>query len=261
MIRGLFNYRFFVLSSIKNEFTNQFARSELGGIWGVLNPLFQVLIYTLILSNVLSSKLPGVDNTYAYAIYLMSGLLGWNLFNPILTKGVNIFVRNADLLKKLDFPKVTLPIIVVGGELINSALLFLSMIIIFAVLGHPFSWSMIWFIPISLIFAIFAISLGIILGIVNVFIRDVGQILQTTLQVWFWFTPILYPLSIVPEKYAHYFNLNPIFPFIQAYHRIIYDGQSPELSSLMWPIIMTSVIALLGIAAFRKTSEAIVDEL
>lgn len=261
MIKDILRYRFFILSSIRNEFTNQFVRSELGGLWGVLNPLFQVLIYTLILSNVLSSKLPGVDNKYAYAIYLMSGLLGWNLFNLILTKGLNVFVQNANLLKKLSFPKITLPIIIVGAELINSLFLFLAMIVIFTVLGHGLTWSMLWFFPLSLFFALFAISMGVILGVINVFVRDLSHILTIVLQVWFWFTPILYPVAIVPPQYVYLFNFNPIYPFIQAYHNVIYDGRAPDFTSLLGCVLLTGLMAVAGVAIFRKTSEAMVDEL
>ena len=133
MFRSLWQYRHFVLSSIYNDLFAQFARSKLGGLWVIINPLSQVLIYALILSNILSSKLPGIDNKYAYAIYLMAGLLAWNLFSEIIGRCLNLFIAQANIMKKMSFPRITLPTIVVGSCMLNNLLLFISMLGIFAI--------------------------------------------------------------------------------------------------------------------------------
>ena len=114
MLRGLWEYRSFVVSSIKNEFIARFARSRLGGLWMIIHPLAQVAIYALILSNVLAAKLPGIDNKYAYALYLMAGMLAWNLFSEIVSRCLTIFIENGNLMKKMRFPRIALPVNVVG---------------------------------------------------------------------------------------------------------------------------------------------------
>ena len=119
----LYRYRYFILSSIRTELRAKFARSSLGGLWMILHPLAQVAIYALILSAVLSSKLPGIDNRYAYAIYLMAGILGWSVFAEIFSRSLNVFVDNGNLLKKMMFPKMALPLTVVGSALLNMAIL------------------------------------------------------------------------------------------------------------------------------------------
>src|SRR3989338_3508055 len=99
--RGIWEYRHFILSSIRNDVINRFARSKLGSLWSLFNPLAQVLIYALILSNVIGAKLPGVENQYAYSIYLMAGLLVWNLFSEVISRCLNLFIEQGNLMKKV----------------------------------------------------------------------------------------------------------------------------------------------------------------
>ena len=115
LFKSLWDYRGFVFSSIRNEFSARFARSRLGGLWMIINPLAQVAIYALVLSNVLAAKLPGIDNKYAYALYLMAGMLAWSLFSEIISRCLTLFIDQGNLMKKMRFPRITLPVIVVGS--------------------------------------------------------------------------------------------------------------------------------------------------
>jgi lipopolysaccharide transport system permease protein len=263
MIRSLFLYKHFILSSIRNELVTKFIRSKLGGLWIIINPLSQVAIYALILSNVLAAKLPGIESTYAYAIYLMAGLLAWNLFSELISRCLNLFIENGNLMKKMSFPKITLPTIVLGSAVLNNVLLFIAMLVIFVILGHSFSLVILWLIPLTILLATLALSLGLILGIFNVFLRDTGQVVPIILQVWFWFTPIVYPISIIPEKYHQLLMiLNPMFPITNAYQTIIVYGRAPELNSgLIFIIISTFVLLAFSLFLFRRATEEMVDVL
>src|SRR5258708_429568 len=101
IVSSVWRYRFFIYSSIKTELKVRFIRSRLGGMWMILHPLSQVIIFAFVLSAVMSAKLPGITNKYAYSIYLMAGILGWSLFTEILTRSVNVFIDNGNLLKKM----------------------------------------------------------------------------------------------------------------------------------------------------------------
>src|SRR5688500_3970007 len=114
LLRAAWRYRGFVLSSIVNEFRSRLARSRLGVAWVVLQPLAQALIFATVLSGVLASRLQGVDNKYAYAVYLLSGILCWSLFVEIVTRCLSVFIDNGSLLKKMHFPRISLPLIVIG---------------------------------------------------------------------------------------------------------------------------------------------------
>ncbi len=262
-LRSLLLYKHFIFSSIRNELVTKFVRSKLGGLWVIINPLSQVAIYALILSNVLAAKIPEVESTYAYAIYLMAGLLAWNLFSEIMNRCLNVFIENGNLMKKMHFPKITLPIIALGSSILNNVLLFVAMMLIFVVLGHSFSLMLFWLIPLTLLLVTLALSLGLILGIFNVFLRDIGQIMPIVLQVWFWFTPIVYPIAIIPEKYHQWLMLlNPMFSITQAYQTIIVYNQAPSLDTgLIWVCCIALLSLVLSLFLFRRATEEMADVL
>ena len=261
MFRSLWHYRYLVFSSIRNELISRIARSKLGGLWMIISPLSQVLIYALILSNILAAKLPGIDNKYAYAIYLMAGLLAWNLFSEIISRCLNLFIEQGNLMKKMSFPRITLPTIVMGSCLLNNILLFVSMLGIFALLGHQFSAVMLWLIPLTLIVVVLALGIGLVLGVMNVFLRDIGQAIPIILQVWFWFTPIVYPENIIPESYRHLLSLNPMYPITSAYHQVLVYNKAPQLDSLIVISVIASALMLLSLFLFRRASSEMVDVL
>jgi len=261
MFRNLWHYRHFISSSIRNELISRFARSKLGGLWMIINPLAQVAIYALILSNVLAAKLPGIESQYAYAIYLMAGLLAWTLFNDIICRCLTLFVEQGNLMKKMSFPRITLPAIVIGSCLLNNLLLFIAMLGIFALLGHQFSATMLWLVPLTLIVVLLALGVGLILGVMNVFLRDIGQVVPIILQMLFWFTPIVYPISIIPESYHHWLNLNPMYPLTNAYQQILVYGNPPQWDGIS--IIAAVGLLLVGVSLFmfRRASAEMVDAL
>ena len=261
MITSLWQYRHFILCSIQNELITRFARSKLGGLWMIINPLAQVAIYALILSSVLAAKLPGIDNKYAYAIYLMAGMLAWTLFSEIIGRCLTLFIEQGNLMKKIQFPRITLPAIVVGSNLLNNILLFTSMVVIFLFLGHQFSVVMLWLLPLTLLLTAFALGAGLVLAVLNVFVRDIGQAIPIILQMWFWFTPIVYPVSIIPEGYRHWLNLNPMYNFTNAYQEVIVYGRAPQIEAILIISALAGFLLLLSLFLFRRSSEEMVDVL
>src|SRR5215475_5693166 len=204
MLLRAWRYRHFIFSSIKNDFLSRFARSRLGGLWMVIHPLAQVVIFAFILSAVLASKLPGIDNRYAYALYLMAGMLAWSLFTELVSRSLTVFVDNAGLLKKMMFPRICLPLIVSGSALVNSLLLFVAILAVFALLGHQPGWSLLWLPVLIVLNVMLGAGLGLLIGVFNVFRRDVGQVVPIVLQFWFWFTPIIYMPTVLGERYRHW---------------------------------------------------------
>ena len=261
MLRSLWLYRQFIFSSIRNELITRFTRSKLGGLWLMINPLAQVAIYALILSNVLAIKLPSIDNKYAYAIYLMAGLLAWTLFSEIVSRCLNLFVEQSNLMKKMQFPRITLPAIVVGSNLLNNVILFICMVVIFLLLGHQFSLLILWLLPLTILLAAFALGIGLFLGVLNVFVRDLGQAVPIILQIWFWFTPIVYPASIIPENYRHWLTLNPMYHFIDAYHELIVYGRTPQIEGVFIIGALALFFLILSLFLYRRSIEEMVDVL
>ncbi len=262
LLRAVWRYRFFIVSSVRNDLRARVARSQLGAAWVVLQPLAQVAIFTLVLSEVLAARLPGVTSKYSYAIYLMAGSMAWALFSEINTRCLGVFVGNAGLLKKMAFPRICLPLIAVGASLLNNLLLFLAMVAIFALMGHPPTAAFAWLPVLTMLTAALALGLGLLLGVINVFVRDVGQVMTIVLQLWFWLSPIVYMPDIVPARYLGWLSLNPLFPVVRAYQRIILYGQSPfPGSGLLYPSVLALVLLVAALLLFRRSSPDMVDVL
>ena len=261
MIRGICLYRHFIISSIVNELIARFANNKWSGLWMIINPLSQVLIYAIILSNVLAAKLPGIEAKHAYAIYLMASLLGWNLFSEIVARCLTLFIDQGNLMKKMSFPRIALPCIVIGSCLINNFLLFISMLVVFLALGHSFTIVMLFLIPLTLLTVVLALGIGLTLGVLNVFVRDVGQGFSVILQMWFWLTPIVYPIAIIPESYRHLLALNPMYPVISAYQQILVYGKMPMLDDMAMPFVLSLAVLAFSLIIFRRANAEMVDVL
>lgn len=261
LLKGVYIYRHFILSSIRNDLVNQFVRSRLGGLWLIIHPLVMVAIYAFVLSAVLSAKFDGIDNDYAYAIYLTSGILAWTLFNDTLLRCLDLFVGNGDLLKKMRVPKVTLPMITAGTVLANNALLFITIIVIFAFLGHTPTLVVLWVPVITAVLVLFALGLGLVFGVLNVFFRDLAQLVPVVLQFLFWFTPIVYPLAIIPEGMRPLLQFNPMYPLVTAYHDVLAYQRPPDLIALGVLALIGAALLVLGLWLVRKASAEMVDML
>jgi lipopolysaccharide transport system permease protein len=244
-----------------NEFKIRFARSKLGGFWMILQPLSQVLIYALILSTVMGAKLPTINNRYAYALYLMSGTLAWTFFNEIVTRCLTLFVDKANLIKKMQFPCLTLPVVVIGSALLNNLMLLFSILVIFSLLGHYPASSCVWFPILTLANAILAVGIGLILGVFNVFMRDLTHIMPILLQLLFWATPIVYPITIIPEHLRHYLYYNPLYPLVERYQNLFLYDKAPDIFSLVFVSSFALIIFFLGVFVFRRASPEMADVL
>lgn len=261
LLRGMYTYRGFVLSSVKREFQSKYRNSMLGSVWTVLNPLAMIIVYTVIFSQIMRAKLPGVDSAFAYSIYLCSGVLTWGLFTEITSRSLNVFFEYANLIKKISFPRICLPVIVVLNAGLNFFIIFAIFVIFLIASGTFPGWVFLAFFPVMAVQVLFSIGLGVVLGILNVFFRDVGQFFSIFLQFWFWLTPIVYPSSILPGKLTSVLALNPMFPIVTAYQGIFVNGQLPQWHKLMPVAITGAVLCLIGMQLFRKRSGEMVDEL
>lgn len=260
-LKAIWAYRFFIISSIKTEFRSRFARSSLGGIWMILHPLAQVAIYALVLSAVLKAKLPNIGNQYAYAIYLMAGTLGWSLFSEVFGRSLNIFIENGNLIKKMAFPKITLPLIVTGSALVNNLLLFGAILAVFGLLGHIPTMQLLWLPVLIVVTLALGLGLGLMLGIINVFIRDIGQIIPIILQFWFWLTPIVYVANTLPEEYRKFFYYNPMMGIIEGYQNILVYDKAVDISTLAYPLILSVISITLALFMYFRANEEMADAL
>lgn len=261
MLRTLWCYRAFVLGSVKREFQNKYRNSMLGAAWVVLNPLAMILVYTLILAGVMHAKLAGMTGHFAYSVYLCAGVLPWGLFTEISGRMQNVFIDNANLIKKLSFPRLCLPVIVTFSALINFTIIFGLFLLFLIGTGHFPGIAFLGMFPLLLTEIAFAVGLGIVIGVLNVFFRDVGQFYGIVLQFWFWLTPIVYVSDIIPESMKSFESLNPMAILIGGYQQVFLRSIWPDWGSL-WPVAILSIaLCVLGLYLFRRHVGEMVDEL
>jgi lipopolysaccharide transport system permease protein len=261
LIRSLWAYRGFILGSVKREFQNKYQNSMLGALWNVLNPLAMIVVYTVIFTQVMRAKLPGVDSSFGYSIYLCAGVLTWGLFAEITTRSQNSFLDNANLLKKINFPRLCLPVIVIFNALLNFAIVFGLFTVFLVVSGSFPGWAYISLIPLLVLIIIFAVGLGMVLGVLNVFFRDVGQAFGIFISFWFWLTPIVYPINILPKVGQDLMMYNPLAPLLGAVQNVLVQGLWPNWMNLIYPALLGLILCMLGWRLFKKHSGEMVDEL
>ena len=260
-LKSIWAYRGFIVGSVQREFQSKYRNSLLGAAWNIINPLAMIAVYTVIFAQVMRSKLPGVDGTFAYGIYLCAGVLTWGLFAEITGRSQTMFLDNANLLKKLNFPRLCLPITVVLNASLNFSIVF-GLFCAFLLVSDNFpGWPMLAILPVLAIHIAFALGLGISLGVLNVFFRDVGQFFGIFLQFWFWLTPIVYPFAILPERIKPLMAMNPMTPIMAAYQGILVSHQWPHWDTLWYTALLATVLCLLGLHLFKKNAGEMVDEL
>lgn len=261
MLLAIWQYRHFILSSIRSELKARFARSRLGALWFILNPLAQAAIFALVLSEVLGARLPNIENRAAFPIYLMAGTAAWGLFSEIINRTLNIFNEYGNMLKKISFPRLCLPLIVWGSALINHVLLLTAVAFVFLFFGHfpGIAWVII---PLGIfLISFFAFGLGVMLGVFNVYNRDVGQFMGVVMQIWFWLTPIVYPYEIIPENLKWLSEINPMVPLVKIYQEALLLNNFPDYNQLWLPAGVALAFFVLSFALFRKASPELVDVL
>ena len=217
-MKELWQYRYFIISSIKTDFSTRFARSKLGGLWLLISPLAQVLMYALVLSYALRAKLP--------------------LFSDTVLSCMNCFVKNANILKKLAFPRMCLPIIATGSSVFTNVVLVVVSIVIAFFCGANIGFNLIYIPLLATLLLALGFGAGLLCGVVNVFLRDLGHFVGILLQFGFWFTPIVYMINLIPPQYQHLMYFNPLACVIEGYHNVILYNKAPDFSFLIYPCIL-----------------------
>ena len=261
IFKSLWAYRGFIAGSVRREFQAKYRNSLLGPSWAVINPLAMIVVYTVIFSKVMQAKLPGIDSSFAYSIYLCAGVLSWGLFSEISGRAQNIFIENASILKKISFPRLCLPVVVVINAIVNFSII-LGLFTLFLLISGNFPGvSYLALVPLVMVLVAFAIGLGITLGVLNVFFRDVGQFFAIVLQFWFWLTPIVYPASVLPPVIQTAMAFNPMAPVISGFQRVIVEKMWPHWESLIYPALLAALLCFWGLRLFRNHCGDMVDEL
>jgi len=241
------NYKL-IIEFAKRDLNDKYSGSILGVGWAFINPLIMIFIYTVIFSKIMGAKLPGIDNVYSYSIYLVSGLLAWNTFSSTIRRTATLFINNRGLISKVNMSLSTFGLYIILSETVTYLVSMSIFILFLLITGAEVSWVFIFFPIIFIIQEIFAYSLGLLFAIFTVFIRDLKEIVNILIQFWFWFTPIIYIATFLPDFVKPLLTYNPAYWFINSYHMIFVYNELPKIEFIF--LLSSFSIAFLFLALF-----------
>ncbi len=258
-LRVLAAHREILLNLIRKELKVKYAASVLGAVWSVLNPIVFLVVFSFVV-RVLGNSVPD------YPVYLLSGLLAWNLFGAALQSGARSVLDNSNLVKKVAFPREILPLSSIGVALVDYVLQIAVLLLIMLVSGFGLHWPELALFPLAFA-ALLAFTTALTFGLaaLNVRYRDVGHLLNIALLVWFWVTPIVYAEALVQEQLAGrdllwaLYLANPLTPIVGGMHRALYASPSPDGTpvlfqvSLGWLALVLAVVLVLSLVVLRFT--------
>ncbi len=249
-LRELVRYRDLLRVLISKTIKTRYKRSAIGILWTLLNPLLTMLVLTIAFSAVMRSAVP------SYPVYLLIGLVVWNLFSGSTAWSMGTYIRAGSLLKQAHMPPTVFAVACVGNCLINFFFSLVPLCIMMLFLGHPFyaTWA---FVPFALLLvSAFSLGVALFMSALGIFFSDVVEMYQIALQAWFYLTPIIYPAEFLPDRYAWIIWANPMYHMIELVRAPIFLGHLPQASTF---IICTlwALAALIGGARYfvRKSDE------
>ena len=255
IFKKIYNYRELLKTNVKKEIRGRYKNSILGIMWSFLNPLLQLAVYSIIFGALLA----GGDKTYH--IYICVALIPWTYFTTAITQSAFTVIGNADIIKKVYFPREILPISVVTSGAVNFAI---STIIILAFVifsGIGLSWYLLFYPFILLIQFILLLGISFIVSSVTVYFRDLEHIIGVVLMAAFYATPIVYKLEQLPANLQIIMQLNPMTHLINAYRDIFYYHQMPNMQILCILLALSILLTVIGYFIFKKLQKGFAEEL
>jgi len=245
-IQNIYLYREMLRNVVLRELRARYKGSVLGFLWTFVNPLLMLVIYSVVFSYILKTEIIN------YPMFIFVALLPWNYFVNSILQGTVSLVQNAGLIKKIYFPREVFPIAVVISNLVNYLLSLLIMIPALLLTGVHIKLPAISFPLILLVETFFVLAFALVLSVINIYFRDMEHLVGVIILALFYLTPVLYPLSLIPENIIWIFNLNPITPIIQAYRDIFFEGIWPDWAVLMKVGLFGLVLLVFSMRIFDR---------
>jgi homopolymeric O-antigen transport system permease protein len=254
-ISTLLQYRDLLWLWILREVQVRYKQSLLGAAWAVLQPLSLTVIFTVVFSQLVRIDTGGVP----YPVFSYVALVPWTFFSTSLNFGVASLVNNMNLVTKIYFPREILPLASVGAAFVDfliSAVILIGMMLIYRLTP---GWISLWVFLLLALQVALSIAIVLIGSAFIVFFRDVRFVVPLLIQVWMYATPIIYPVSLVPERYHKLYFLNPMASIIDGYRRVLLTGEVPRLDALTLGAVVTLVLLCAGYVFFKRCEPVFAD--
>ena len=255
-LKELYSYREMIFSLVRKELRGRYKGSVLGFLWTFINPLLQLLVYTLVFSVIMRM---GIDRYY---LFLFVALIPWIFFSASLTGGSGSILASKDMVKKIYFPREIMPISYVTSAFVNMLLSFVVIFVVVLVSGMGVNPVALLYLPvIMLVEYVLALGIALLASALTVYFRDLEYILGIIAMAWQFLTPVMYSSDLVPKKLLPIWKLNPMTPVIEAYRQILYYKEVPHLDTLLNASILGVVTLVVGYVVFRKLQKGFAEEL
>src|ERR687896_1719931 len=248
-----------IYSFAKRELLGRYKGSFLGIAWAVLTPVVMIAIFTFIFAGIFGARFGASQSHWDYALYLFCGLLPWTMFQESMQQSTNTIIAHANLVKRVVFPLETLPAAQVFAALGNQLFATIGLLIATVVILRDLHLTTLW-LPVLLIpQLLFALGAAWLIASLGVFLRDIAQGVTLLLMAWMYLTPIIYPESIVPERFRWFIAINPFTSLVRSYRRIFLEGLAPEWRGLAYFTIVALLVFLFGYWWFARTRKGFAD--
>lgn len=255
-MKEIYEYREMIYSLVKRDLRGRYKGSVLGFFWTFLNPLLQLLVYTLVFSIIMRS------NIEQYYIFLFVALVPWIFFSSSITGGSTSVQASADMVKKIYFPREVMPISYVTSAFVNMLLTFLVVFAVLIISGFGINFHALLYLPIiMLVEYILSLGFALLSSALTVYFRDLAYILGIITMAWQYLTPVMYSEEMIPEDLLPIWGLNPMTPIIQAYRDILYYKEIPEIGTLLHATIFGILILVIGLIVFKHLQKGFAEEL
>ncbi len=238
---------------------SQYKQSVLGYAWVFVNPLMQMLVLTFVFSTIL--RIGSDVIVHPFPLFLFVALLPWMFFSSAVSSATESIAGSASLVTKVYFPREILTVATVLSKVVDLAFGLLILLGLMVYYQHVPSWTLVWVPVIFAIQLLFTVGLALPLAALNLFFHDVRYLVGVVLLVWFYITPVIYPVDIVPPRYKILFDLNPLSLVINAYRRVLLDDISPGWDRLLLGFAAASVTFVLGYYLFKRMEAGFADRI
>jgi lipopolysaccharide transport system permease protein len=259
-LKEIFHYKDLIILFVKRDFVAYYQQALLGPFWYVLQPLLSTIVFTIIFGNIAKIPTDGIPQP----IFYLAGLTIWNYFSSCLAATSNIFVSNASIFGKVYFPRMTVPISIIMSNFIKfiiQFMLFLLFFIYFFVKGsliHPNIWILLT--PVFVLqVAGLGMGFGILISSLTTKYRDLGFLVGFGLQLWMYATPIVYPISQVPEKWRFLFIFNPMASIVEGFRYSFLGSGKLDLFGIGISMALTIIVLFIGILSFSHVERSFMD--
>ena len=251
----LVQYRDLLYTLSLHRINVRYKQSLLGPFWAILQPLSLMLIYTIIFSFIF--RIPSGDKPYA--LFVFTGLLPWICFSSALTSATNSLTSHASLITKVYFPREILPLTYVVASLFDFIVASLVLGGLLFYYSVPLTWNALYVLPIMMALTLFAVAMSLFFSALQGRYRDIGFGIGLLLQIWMFATPVVYPLSMVPERWRSFYMLNPMTSIVEGFRGVILQGTPPDFSALGLSVLISIVLLAAAYIFFRFTEATLAD--